>query len=181
MRFKPAHMFLTRGMGRHKEQLTSFELALRDAGIASFNLVAVSSIFPPKCKLISRRKGLDELEHGEIIYCVLSRNSTNEPNRLIGSSIGVAIPKESSKYGYLSEHHSFGINEKAAGEYVEDLAATMLASTLGIDIRLNQAWDERKEQWKIAGHIVKTTNITQTAIGKAKLWTSVVTAAVFCG
>jgi arginine decarboxylase len=168
-------------MGRHKEQLTSFELALRDAGIASFNLVAVSSIFPPKCKLISRRKGLDELEHGEIIYCVLSRNSTNEPNRLIGSSIGVAIPKESSKYGYLSEHHSFGINEKAAGEYVEDLAATMLASTLGIDIRLNQAWDERKEQWKIAGHIVKTTNITQTAIGKAKLWTSVVTAAVFCG
>jgi arginine decarboxylase len=181
MRFKPTMMFLTRGVGRHREQLTSFELALRDAGIASFNLVSVSSIFPPHCRVIPKSKGLALLEPGEIVYCVLSRNSTNEPHRLIGASIGVAIPTDRNRYGYLSEHHSFGMNEKTAGDYAEDLAATMLASTLGIDINLDQAWDERKEYWKIAGHIVKTLNITQTAVGKEKLWTTVVAAAVFAG
>ena len=133
MHFKPARMFLTRGMGRHKEQLTSFELALRAAGIAAFNLVSVSNIFPPECKLIPRHRGLQDLQIGEVVYCVLSRNTTNEPNRLIGSSIGVAIPKDNSRYGYLSEHHSFGIKQKAAGDYAEDLAATMLASTFGIE------------------------------------------------
>jgi arginine decarboxylase len=180
MKFVPSNMFLTKGMGRHREKLTSFELALRNAGIASFNLVSVSSIFPPQCKLISKAKGLAKLDHGEIVYTVLSRNSTSEPHRLIGSSIGVALPADRSRYGYLSEHHSYGLKEKDVGDYAEDLAATMLANTLGIEIDLDKAWDERKEHWKIAGGIVHTTNITQTAIGKCKLWTSVVAAAVFC-
>ncbi len=179
MQFTPSKMFLTKGMGRHREMLTSFELALRAAGIASFNLVSVSSILPPHCKLIPKAKGLSALQHGEIVYTVLSRNSTDEPHRLIGSSIGVAIPADSSRYGYLSEHHSFGQKQQAVGDYAEDLAATMLAHTLGIEIDLDKAWDERKEYWKIAGGIVKSTNITQTAVGKEKLWTSVVAAAVF--
>lgn len=174
-------MCLTRGVGRHRERLTSFELALRAAGIASFNLVTVSSIVPPNCKLLSRSRGLRMLHHGEIVYCVLARSETNEANRLIAASLGVAIPKDANRYGYLSEHHSYGENSRQVSEYVEDLAASMLASTLGIEIDLDQAWDERKEEWKIASHIVKTTNITQTATGKSKLWTSVVAAAVFCG
>ena len=181
LHFRPTKMFLCRGVGRHRERLTSFERALRDAGIASFHLVTGSSIFPPNCKLIPKAKGLALLGHGEITYCVLAKSQSNEPHRLMASSIGVAIPKDSSRFGYLSEHHSFGENGKTAADYAEDLAASMLASTLGIEIDLDQAWDERKEYWKIAGHIVKTTNITQTAIGKGKLWTSVVSAAVFCG
>jgi len=180
-RFKPAQMFLTKGMGRHREKLTSFELALRDAGIASFNLVSVSSIFPPHCKLLPWRRGLTRLDHGEIVYCVLARNQTDEPNRLMAATIGLAIPNDRSRYGYLSEHHSYGQNWRQASDYAEDMAATMLASTLGIEIDLDRAWDERKEEWKIAGHIVRTTNITQTATGKHGLWTSVVAAAVFCG
>ncbi len=181
MHFRPTLMCLTRGVGRHRERLTSFELALRSAGIASFNLVSVSSIFPPNCKLISKAKGLSGLKHGEIVYCVLTRSETNENNRLVAASLGVAIPKDPSRYGYLSEHHSYGENSKQVSEYAEDLAASMLASTLGIEIDLDQAWDERKEHWKIAGHIVRTSNITQTATGKKNLWTSVVAAAVFCG
>jgi len=176
----PDKVFLTRGMGRHKEKLTSFELALRSAGIAQFNIVQVSSIFPPHCTLIPRAKGISMLKAGEVVYCVLSVNYTNEPNRLVGAAIGVAIPKDRSKYGYISEHHDFGRRQKQLGDYTEDLAATMLASTLGIDIDLSRAWDERKQEWKIAGQIVKTTNITQTALGKDGLWTTVVAAAVFC-
>jgi arginine decarboxylase len=181
MSYVPSQMCLTKGRGTHREKLTSFELALRDAGIASFNIVSVSSIVPPNCKLIPAKRGLARLTPGEIVHCVLARSQTSEANRLIASSIGVAIPKDRSRYGYLSEHHTFGQNQRQASDYAEDLAASMLASTLGIEINLDRAWDERKEEWKIAGHIVKTTNITQTATGVNGFWTSVVAAAVFCG
>jgi arginine decarboxylase len=95
-------------------------------------------------------------------------------------SIGVAIPGDPKKYGYLSEHHIFGQNEKQAGDYAEDLAASMLATTLGIDLDTDAAWNQRKEEWKIGRQIVRTTNITQTALGKEGLWTTVIAASVFC-
>ena len=176
----PSKVFLTRGVGRHRHKLTSFELALRDAGIAQLNLVRVSSIFPPHCSLVSRARGVGMLEAGAITHCVLSTNETNEPRRLIGASIGVAIPKDPVRYGYISEHHDFGVKQKPLGDHAEDLAATMLASTLGIEIDLDRAWDERKQEYKIGGRIVRSRNSTQTALGQADVWTSVIAAAVFC-
>ncbi|MCM8767692.1 MAG: arginine decarboxylase, pyruvoyl-dependent [Candidatus Omnitrophica bacterium] len=176
----PKKVFLTKGVGKDKEKLTSFEKALRDAGIAQFNLVSISSIFPPGCKLISKKEGLKLLKPGQILYTVISRNSTNEPHRLITASVGVAIPKDPNQYGYLSEHEGFGETEEKAGDYAEDLAATMLATILGLEFDPESSYDEKKEIWKMSGRIIKTTNITQSAIGdKNGLWTTVVAAAVF--
>jgi arginine decarboxylase len=176
----PKFFFLTKGVGKQKEQLQSFELALRDAGIQYCNLVNVSSIVPPGCKMVSREQGLKMLRPGEITYVVQARNSTNEPHRLLASSIGVAIPSGKNQYGYLSEHHSFGQTDEAAGDYAEDLAATMLATTMGIQFDTETAWDERKQIFKTSGLIIKTTNITQSATGdKNGLWTTTVAVAVF--
>ncbi len=175
----PTRMFLTKGVGRHKEQLNSFELALRDASIAEFNLVSVSSILPPNAKVISKRVGLGYLRPGQIVHTVISKNSTNEPNRLISASIGVAVPKDATRFGYLSEHHAFGQTQKIAGDYAEDLAAEMLATTLGLPFDVDKSWDERREQWRIKGIIVLTRNVTQSAQGDPKgLWTTVVAAAI---
>ena len=175
----PRSFFLTKGVGRHKENLSSFELALRDANISRFNLVTVSSIVPPGCKQITWEQGFEMLKPGEIVFLVLARNSTNEPHRLLAASIGVAIPSDPSEYGYLSEHHSYGETEEVAGEYSEDLAATMLATTMGIPFDVNANWDEREKYFKASGRIIKTANVTQSAIGDKNLWTSVVAAAVF--
>ena len=176
----PKKVFFTNGAGRHKDNLHSFELALKDAGIEKCNLVAVSSIFPPGCKIIPRNQGLLELKPGQIVYVVISRNSTNEPNRLIAASVGCAIPADNNQYGYLSEHHSFGETEEKAGDYAEDLAVEMLSSTLGLEIDPNKSWDEHKEEWKIQDKIIRTMNMTQSALGdKNGLWTTVVAAAVF--
>src|SRR3989344_5078188 len=131
--FVPAKIFFTKGVGVHKDALAAFESALRDAGIEKYNLVYVSSILPPNCKIIPKEEGLKDLKAGQILFVVMARSETNEPNRLIASSIGIAIPKNSENYGYLSEHHSYGETAKKSGEYAEDLAATMLASTLGIE------------------------------------------------
>jgi arginine decarboxylase len=177
--FTPTKMFFTKGVGRHKDYLQSFELALRNAGIEKFNLVAVSSIYPPGCKRITKEDGLKLMSPGAITFAVMARNATNEPNRLIAASIGVAQPAEENMYGYLSEHHPFGETDEKAGDYAEDLAATMLASTLGLEFDLNTAWDEREKLYKMSGKIVRTFNITQSAEGdKNGLWTTVVAAAV---
>ena len=175
----PKRLFLTKGVGKHKERLSSFELALRDAGIAAQNLVRVSSIFPPNCKLISRKEGLQFLSPGEVVFAVIAENSTREPHRLVASSIGVALPADRSTYGYLSEHHSFGETDDQAGDYAEELAAEMLATTLNVEFDPDRSWDEKKEIYRISNKIVRTANVTQSAVGdKRGLWTTVLAAAV---
>ena len=178
--FVPRKVFFTRGLGIHKEKLSSFELALRDAGIERFNLVSVSSILPPGCKIITPKKGLSEMQSGQIVYTVISKNSSNEPGRLIASAVGCAIPVDAKFYGYLSEHSSFGQRESDAGEYAEDLAAEMLASTLGIPFDLDSNYDEKREIFKIDGRIVRTRNIARAGTcAKGGKWTTVIAAAVF--
>lgn len=172
-------LFLTKGVGVHKDRLASFELALRDAGIEKCNLVYVSSILPPRCKVITKEEGLKNLSPGQITFCVMARNESNEPNRLMSSAIGIAVPKDENNYGYLSEHHAFGETAKKAGEYAEDLAATMLATTLGIEFDSEKAWEEREQVYKASGQIFKTTNLCQSAEGdKSGLWTTTIAVAV---
>ncbi len=176
--FVPDKIFLTKGVGRHKERLASFEMALRDAGIQAVNYVQVSSIFPPGCKLISKEHGVKLIKPGQIAFIVMSRNETNEPHRLISSSVGMAIPSDPNSYGYLSEHHASGLTDEECGDYAEDMAAQMLATTLGLPFDENASWDERQESWKLSNEIVRTTNITQSAIGQRGVWTTVIASAV---
>jgi arginine decarboxylase len=175
----PKRMFFTKGVGKHRERLTSFELALRDAGIAAQNLVRVSSIFPPNCKMLARKEGVKYLSPGEVVFAVVAENSTHEAHRLLASSIGVAIPADKNTYGYLSEHHSFGETEDAAGEYAEELAAEMLATTLNVEFDPDRSWDEKKQIYRLSNKIVRTANVTQSAVGdKRGLWTTVIASAV---
>lgn len=179
MKLVPTKLFFTNGVGVHREKLQSFELALRDAGIATLNLVVVSSIYPPGCRIISRKRGEEMLEPGQIAFVVMSRAESNEPHRMIAASVGVAVPRDRRMYGYLSEHHSFGQTGKEAGDYAEDLAASMLASTLGVEFDENQSWDEKRQIWKISNKIVVTRNVTQSAMVKPDgKWTTVLAAAV---
>ena len=176
----PKKIFLTKGVGTHKEELRSFELALRDGNIEKVNLVKVSSILPPECRIVSRNEGLKELVPGMITFVVMSRCSSNEPHRLIAASIGCAKPADPNAYGYLSEHHAYGQTEKVAGDYAEDLAVSMLASTLGIEYDEDKGWDEKKEEFRISNDIVRTTNIAQSAIVSPDgNFTTVIAAAVF--
>ncbi len=179
-KFTPQQLFLTKGVGIHRDKLASFEVALRNAGIEKCNLVYVSSIIPPHCKVIAKEKALQLLEPGQITFCVMARNATNEPSRLVSAAIGLALPKNENQYGYISEHTAFGEIAKKSGDYAEDLAATMLSTTLGIPFDAEQAWDERKQVYKASGHIFRSRNICQSAEGnKDGLWTTVIAAAMF--
>jgi len=176
----PRYAFFTKGHGLHSQKLNSFEMALRDAGISQFNLVRVSSIFPPRCKIVNPLLGLRYLQAGQIVHCVMANAETSEPNRLIAAAVGLARPRDPGQFGYLSEHHSFGETAKKAGDYCEDLAATMLATLLGVEFDPNKNYDERKEIYRMSGRIVESRSIVQSAEGhKDGLWTTVVAACLF--
>lgn len=179
MELVPKKVFFTKGVGIHKDELRSFELALRDAGIEKMNLVLVSSIFPPGCKIIPKSVGLTKLQTGAITFAVMSRCSSNEPRRLIAASIGCAVPTDRKCYGYLSEYHAYGVTDKQSGDHAEDMAAAMLASTLGIEFDEDKSWDENKEVYRISNKIVRSFNITQSAIVTKNGFTTVLAAAVF--
>ena len=176
----PKCAFLTRGIGTHRHLLTAFEYALRAADIEQQNLVTVSSILPPGCELITPAAGIATLSPGEITFCVMARAETNEPGRRIAAGIGLARPKDPARYGYISEHHGFGMTEVEIRDYVEDLAATMLASTLGIEFNADAAWDERKRVYEMSDLIVDSLSVTAVAEGAANGdWTCAGAATVF--
>jgi arginine decarboxylase len=172
-------MFLTKGVGRSKHKLKSFEEALRAAGVAQQNLVSVSSILPPNCKIIPRDRGLECLAPGQITFCVMAREDTDENGRLTASSVGVAVPRDPDKWGYLSEVHGHGMIRRETEDMAEDLAADMLGTTLGLEVDPNKAWSEKEQVYKSSGLIIRTTNITQTARGMKDVWTTTVALAVF--
>ena len=176
----PKSIFLTRGIGIHRQRLSAFEYALRDADIEQQNLVSVSSILPANCELIDRKRGVEMLSPGEITFCVMARVETNEAGRNIAAGIGLARPRDPAHYGYISEHHCFGMTEAETSDYVEDLAATMLASTLGIEFNSDAAWDERKLVYEMSNLIIHTQSITAATEGvRGGDWTCAVAAAVF--
>ncbi len=175
----PRYVFFTKGVGRHKYRPQSLELAMRHAGIEKYNFVQVSGILPSRCKIITVHQGIRQLYPGQIVYGVMSESSSDEPNRLLCTGIGVALPVK-DQYGYMAEHHGFGMTEERISDFVEDMAATMLAATLGIPFDPNKNYDERKEIYRMSGHIVRTRNVVQTAEGdKNGLWTTVIASAVF--
>jgi arginine decarboxylase len=180
MSLVPKKVFFVKGEGFHRSKLAAFEQALRKAGIEKYNIVNVSSIFPPFCIEITKEDGLKQLRPGQIIYAVLAREESNEYNRLICASIGAAKPAEKSQYGYLAEHHTFGVKPEKAGDIAEDLAAEMLATTLGIPFDPDANYDEKREVYKMGGKIVETKNITASATVKNEdEWASVIAAAIF--
>ena len=176
----PKCVFLTHGVGIHRHLLTAFEYALRNADIEQQNIVTVSSILPPRCELLTREAGVATLRPGEITFCILARAETDEPGRRIHASVGLARPADPTMYGYVAEHHGYGMTREQSGEYAEDLAATMLASTLGIDFDPDAAWNERKRVYEHTQLIIDSMSITAAAQGdETGRWTCAVAMAVF--
>jgi len=174
----PTKLFLTKGMGFHKDKLFSFELALRDAGIEKCNLIYVSSILPSSCDLISKKEGLELLSPGQMTFCVMSKNESNKKNELISAAIGISKPLKSDNFGYIYERSVRGNKAKLSGGISESMAVEMLATRINLPFN-------RAEFLKTKNNDKKNENIFSTHIfqlaknNKDLSWVTVVAAAVF--
>jgi arginine decarboxylase len=150
----------------------SFEMALRDAGIAHLNLLKVSSIVPPRCQRVEREEGLRYVRPGQIVPVVMAEIATREPGRRIVASIGAALPRDDSRHGFLAEYQAFDQTEAEAARRAEHLAATMLLTALGyheVPESLRRAEDLPLTLW----------TATCSAEGQGgDVWTTVVAVAV---
>lgn len=177
--YVPTGVFWAKGFGSHPNEIASFEMALRAARIAAFNLVPVSSIFPPPCRIVTRSQGLKRLKPGQIVHCVLSKVSSREPGQRLAASIGFAIPSDIDAYGCFFEHQATGKLAGKAGRYAADLSAEMLATLRGV--RIVQSWspERRRKAWLASGKIKRAMNVTQKTTAEAgNVYTTAVVAAV---
>ena len=175
----PTKAFFTKGVGFHKNELQSYELALRDARIEKQNIVSVSSIFPPNCEIIDIEEGLKLVRSGQIIFCVMARLSANEYGRMIGASVVIAFPADRNQYGYISEFQAYGQEEIEIGDFAEDLASTMLATTLGVEFDPDKDYDERREIYLVSGKVVEALSFPCVAKGMKCGYVTVISCVVF--
>ena len=176
----PKEVFLTRGIGRDEDKLIAFEYALRDARIQQFNLVPVSSIIPPNCKLVPIDEGLKELKDGQILFLVLSKKESNKLNETVSASISITFPSDPTKYGYVAENGFDCENEEIADRCVEKLALVLLATKLGIEIDRNKPNPVLKKEF-LDNDLVKDLKSASAhaVVEKEKEWTCAISAAVF--
>lgn len=131
----PKYAFLIAGTGKHIDRLQAFDQALLDAGPLTHNIVAVSSIIPSGCKIISAKKGFSMLAPGQIVFCVMARQETNRRKGFASASIGVVKTKKSKKFGYISEYHGNATSKLQAENTAKRLAIEMLAVKLNTTVK----------------------------------------------
>lgn len=180
MALVPKKVFFVKGKGYHKYKSNSFKEALKDAEIEKFNLLEVSSILPPNCIEIDKKSGLQKLKTGKLVYSVISKISSNKSNLPVSSSIGVAKPTNKERHGYLSEHHSVGMNPQKVGKFAENLAIEMLVTSSRPSNDLEGNYNFNKGDYRWNEEIRESKNITESAfVRKEGEWLTTIAAAIF--
>lgn len=147
----PSAVFPVTGIGRHEDRIGSFEMALRDAGIAPYNLVPVSSVIPPDATVVAPDEGRAALDAGEITHCVLAREDTRRA-QAVAAAVGVAIG---------GEHHGYAVEQTGRDE--QDVAGR--AERVATDL-LDREPDRRF-------------TVSAATTGEDGVWTTAVAAVVF--
>jgi arginine decarboxylase len=177
----PSRFFLTSGVGVHKHELVSLELALQQAGIEGCNLSRVTSTVPVGCVLVSRDEGIKQLRSGQITFAVQAKVSTCEPHRRIAAALGLVVPADSQTPGCISAVEESGAgDERSAADLAELVALEVFAARTRTPFDADAEWDRKKRVYQVGDKTIHVKRITEVAIGRDDgQYTSVLTAAVF--
>ena len=178
----PRKVLLAKGVGVHKEMLTSRELAMTDAGVEKMNMIKASSIIPPRCEIVPLREGKKELMIGQMAFAILAQCQTYEPHKRISAAIGIAKPDDPDMYGFfteIEEDQGYGKTQQKAAEEVMYLAISNLAMSWRAKWN-DKMFDPKKKVYRIKNKTVRVSNVTQSALGDPDgKYTTVFVAAVF--
>lgn len=117
------------GSGVGPTRLAAFDHALREAGVADFNLVRLSSIIPPQAEVVEV-KASDQIAggHGDLLYCVYADAYASTPGEEAWAGVAWATAGDGTGAGLFVEHH--GSSEASVRR---DLRATLDSMIAGRD------------------------------------------------
>lgn len=113
----PKKYFVTSGTGKSSYELVAFDEALRNAEIAGYNLVKISSILPSRCQ---RSLSTELPRKGSPVLTAFGTLSCNEEGMCIASAISVAIPENPDEVGVIMEYSGH-----CSAEYAEEQVRIM--------------------------------------------------------
>lgn len=119
-------IYVTYGQREGPTKIAAFDAALFDAGIANFNLIYLSSIIPPRSRVIVKRLGWDNKGYGDRLYVVISRVDIDKTGKT--AFVGLGWFYDKNKGGVFVEHSSY--NKKRLISYLKTTLKFMAKSRL---------------------------------------------------
>jgi arginine decarboxylase len=158
--FQTTQVVLTAGTAQGTEPLNAFDYALREAGIADFNLIKVTSIVPPGIPVRKLRDGsAPVLGQGTLVPTIYTSHESDTVDRGIAAAVGVGIPE--------SARNEAGLVYVWSGEGDASDAKAQIAAMVA-------------DGMKVRGVARYETKLAVSAARVSEPWTSVLAAAIFC-
>lgn len=114
------------GSGAGQTPLSAFDAALRDAGVADFNLVRLSSVIPPDSTVVDVH-GRHQLTggHGDLLYCVYAAAYAYAPGESAWAGVAWSLDRAGTGAGLFVEHDAPSRTELewALAASLDDLSA----------------------------------------------------------
>lgn len=104
----PTLYFLVSGASDGFTPLNAFDGALLQAGIGNTNIIKMSSIVPPRCKLIAPIT----LPPGALVPAAYASITSDVPGEIIAAGVAIALPKERNRNGLIMEYSAKGKKEQ---------------------------------------------------------------------
>ena len=124
---RPTAVSVVAGSGEGRTELTAFDRALMDAGIANLNFVRVTSILPAGVKIVP----VPEFAPGMLTPIVYARISSHTPGERIAAAVGLGL--STSSYGVIMEYDHPGTADNAETIVRGMVEEAMAARDLPID------------------------------------------------
>lgn len=105
---------ISKGVGKSKNGLPSFDKALIEAGVGNYNLVRLSSILPAIHEWVPVQSLPVKLKEGSLLPTAYSTITSDEVGDTIISCIGVGIPVDSNNVCVIMEYSTKNISETEA-------------------------------------------------------------------
>jgi len=174
----PKQMFFTKGVGYHRNKLQALNQRFVMPASRSATLLRYRASSRRNVRLSLRPRGSRNSKQGKSPSLFLPRgDSGTKPS---GFCIRRSCTTEKQEAIRLYQRTPWFWPDSQEGfDFAEDLAATMLASTLGIELDPDKDWNERKMVYQVGERQFVSRSTAQTARGhKDSLWTTVIACAV---
>lgn len=126
----PNNYMISSGIGKDQNyKLVAFDSALRNAKLANYNLLRVSSILPSNCT----KEDIVKVKEGSPLLVAYGTYTSNKKNTTIASAVSIGIPKDKNSVGVIMEYSGECRAEEAESIVCEMARRAMMNHKIEVD------------------------------------------------